>query len=186
VKLTSRLPARSLKLAAATALVAFGLGGPVSAAGPQLQIPDFSHLRGKAVETVDVTLDGFLLKLAKSFARADGGQDEALALLNDIDSLRVRSFDFDEDDAYSRADVEAVRQQLSAPGWSALAQVHKREPKSTVDVFLNTDDGKVLGLAVVASEPRSFTIVNIVGRIDIDKLAKLEGQFGIPRVHTEE
>ena len=42
--------------------------------------------------------------------------------------------------------------------------------------------GKILGLAVIASEPREFTIVNIVGSIDIDKLAKLEGQFGIPRV----
>jgi hypothetical protein len=184
--LTSRLPARSLKFAAATALVAFGLAGPVLAAGPQLQIPDFSHLRDKAVETVDLTLDGFLLNVAKAFARADSGQDEALAILKDIDSLRVRSFDFDTDGAYSRSDVEAVRQQLSGPGWSALAQVHKREPKSDIDVFLNTDNGKVLGLAVVASEPRSFTIVNIVGRVDIDKLAKLEGQFGIPRVHTEE
>ena len=35
---------------------------------------------------------------------------------------------------------------------------------------------------MIASEPREFTIVNIVGSIDIDKLAKLEGQFGIPQV----
>lgn len=175
-----------MKKFAAPILICLALVGPALAAGPQLQIPDFSHLRDKAVETVDVTLDGFLLNVAKTFARADGGRDEALTILQDIDSLRVRSFDFDSDDAYSQADVESVRKQLSGPGWSALAQVHKREPKSHVDVFLNTDNGKVLGLAVVASEARSFTIVNIVGRIDIDKLAKLEGQFGIPRVHTEE
>lgn len=177
MKLTFSLPA--------WAAAALCLSGAVQA-GPQLQIPDFSHLRDKAVETVDLTLDGFLLKVAKQFARADGERDQAMAILQDIDSLRVRSFDFDSDDAYSRADVEAVRRQLAGPGWSALAQVHKREPKSDIDVFLNTDDGKVLGLAVVASEPRSFTIVNIVGNIDIDKLAKLEGQFGIPRVNDAE
>jgi hypothetical protein len=182
VKSTFRLPA----WAAAIALATLAVITPALAAGPQLQIPDFSHLRDKAVETVDLTLDGFLLRLAKKFAHSDGEHDEAMAILQDIDSLRVRSFDFDSDDAYSRADVEAVRRQLTGPGWSALAQVHRREPKSDVDVFLNTDQGKVLGLAVVASEPRSFTIVNIVGDIDIDKLAKLEGQFGIPRVHTEE
>jgi hypothetical protein len=177
--MTSSLPALA-------ALAALALATPTLAAGPQLQIPDFSHLRDKAVETVDLTLDGFLLSIAKQFARADDSRDEALTLLQDIQSLRVRSFDFDSDDAYSRADVEAVRRQLTGPGWSALAQVRKREPKSDVDVFLNTENGKVRGLAVVASEPRSFTIVNIVGSIDIDKLAKLEGQFGIPRVSSHE
>ena len=61
-------------------------------------------------------------------------------------------------------------------------QVHKREPQEDVDVYVNMDGDKILGLAVIASEPRDFTIVNIVGNIDIDKLAKLEGQFGIPKV----
>ena len=182
MKLTHSLPA----LAAITAIAALGLCGPAFAAEPELQLPNFSHLRAKAVESVDVTLDGFLLRLARQFARAEGESDEALALLEDIKSVRARSFDFASDDAYSRDDVDSVRKQLSAPGWSSLAQIHKREPQSDVGVFLNTDDGKVLGLAVVASEPRSFTIVNIVGNIDLDKLAKLEGQFGIPRVSPEE
>ena len=173
-------------LAAIAAVAALGLAAPVLPAEPELQIPNFSHLRAKAIDSVDVTLDGFLLKVARQFARADGQGDAALALLDDIKSVRVRSFDFDSDDAYSRADVDSVRQQLSAPGWSALAEVRHRREKSDVGVFLNTDNGKVLGLAVVASEPRSFTIVNIVGNIDLDKLAKLEGQFGIPRVSTEE
>jgi hypothetical protein len=53
-------------LAAATAL-AFPLVG--AAAGPQLQIPDFSHLRSRAVDSTDITLDGFLMNIAKKFAR---------------------------------------------------------------------------------------------------------------------
>jgi hypothetical protein len=182
VKLTHSLAA----IAAATALV-FPL--TTVAAGPELKIPDFSHLRGKAVDSVDINLDGFLMNVAKKFAAADSGddeRDEALAILSDIKSLQVRNFEFDSDDAYSSADVEKVRRQLSAPGWSPLVQAHQRDPKSDVDVFINTADGKILGLAVIASEPRSFTIVNIIGNIDIDKLAKIEGQFGIPRVSQDE
>jgi hypothetical protein len=38
------------------------------------------------------------------------------------------------------------------------------------------------GLAIIASEPREFTIVNIVGSIDLAKLHRLEGKFGIPRL----
>lgn len=171
-------------LAACTALAFPVTGG---AAGPQLRIPDFSHLRSRAIESVDITLDGVLLNLAKKFAAADDGdRDEAIAILSDIKSLRVRNFEFDSDGAFSRADIDSVRQQLSAPGWTPLVQSHKREPQEDVDVFINIDNDKIMGMAVVVSEPRSFTIVNIIGSIDIDKLAKIEGQFGIPKVSQAE
>ena len=173
-------PRTALALAACAA---FLLPLPGSAAGPQLKIPDFSQLRGKATESTDITIDGILLSLAKKFAASDEeGDKEALSLLSDIKSVRVRSFEFDSDDAYSRADVESVRSQLSAPGWNAIVQSHKREPKEDVDVYLNMDGDKIKGVAVVSIEPRSFTIVNIVGSIDIDKLAKIEGQLSIPKV----
>ncbi len=172
-------------LAAIAASATLLLATPGMAAGPQLKIPDFSHLRGKAADSVDITLDGFLLRLVKNFAAKDDSGDEVLSILSDIKSLRVRNFEFDSDDAYSRADIDSVRKQLAAPGWSALAQVHKRDEQEDVDVYVNTDGEKSLGLAGVASEPRSFTIVHIVGNIDIDKLAKIEGEFGIPRIGAD-
>ena len=175
----------SYSLAAIAASATLLLAAPGMAAGPQLKIPDFSHLRGKAADSVDITLDGFLLRLVKNFAAKDDSGDEVLSILSDIKSLRVRNFEFDSDDAYSRADIDSVRKQLAAPGWSALAQVHKRDEQEDVDVYVNTDGEKILGLAVVASEPRSFTIVHIVGNIDIDKLAKIEGEFGIPRIGAD-
>lgn len=170
---------------ATAALLLAGLALPAigNASGPELRIPDFSHLHARARDSVDFTLDGFVLRLAKHFAAEDG--DEDAQILQDIKSVRVRNYEFDSDDAYSRADVDAVRKQLNGPGWSALATVHHREPREDVDVFLNTDNGKILGLAVIASEARSFTIVNIVGNIDLDKLAKISGDLGIPKVATE-
>ena len=126
------------------------------AAGPELRIPDFSHLASRARDSVDVTLDGFLLRLAQKFAAADGEDDEELSILRDIKSVRVRNFEFDADDAYSKDDVESVRRQLTGPGWSPLAQVHRRQSQEHVDVFLNMSGDRILGLAVIASEPRSF------------------------------
>jgi hypothetical protein len=38
------------------------------------------------------------------------------------------------------------------------------------------------GLAVIVAEPRSLTVVNVVGRIDLEKLGALAGQFGIPHL----
>jgi uncharacterized protein DUF4252 len=170
------------RILAAVAALAFPLA--TLAASPELDIPDFSGLRGRAVESVDVTVDGFLMRVAHKFAEAS--DDEEMKLLSDIKSVRVRNFEFDSDGAYSTADIDAVRRQLSAPGWSPLAQVHKRDPQEVVDVFVCTEDGKILGLAIIASEPRSFTIVNIIGGIDMEKLAKLDGKFGIPKMDVEQ
>ena len=83
---------RFLPALAAAAALGFPLLG--AAAGPKLQIPDFSHLRSKAVESTDITLDGLLMNLARKFAAADhDGDDEALSILSDIQSLRVRNFE---------------------------------------------------------------------------------------------
>ena len=47
------------------------------------------------------------------------------------------------------------------------------------------DHDQAVGLAIIASEPRQFTIVNIVGAIDLDKLHRLEGQFGVPKLDID-
>ena len=47
------------------------------------------------------------------------------------------------------------------------------------------ENNQAIGLALIASEPRQFTIVNIVGAIDLDKLHKLEGQFGVPKLDID-
>jgi predicted nucleotidyltransferase len=92
----------------------------------------------------------------------------------------VRSFKFDEDHAYSKADVDAVRRQLDGSHWNAIAQIHKREPREDVDVYICMEDGKPCGITVIAAQARELTFVNIVGSIDIDRLAQLQGEFGIP------
>ena len=175
---------RSLALLAAAALALPAHGAD---ANPELRIPDFNHLRSRAVDSVDVTIDGFLMRIARKFAAKaaegeDGPEAEALGLLDDIKSVRVRNFKFDADGVYSKADIDSIRKQLSGPGWSALAQVRKRASEEDIDVYLFIEDDRIKGLAVVASEPREFTIVNIIGSIDPDKIASLGGQFGIPQL----
>jgi hypothetical protein len=175
-----------IALAAASALsvpAAFG-------ANPELKLPSFSHLSGVASDSTDITIDGFLLRIAKKFAKADHDMDPqgaaAMDLLQDITSVRVRNYTFDSDNAYSRTDIESVRKQLRAPGWSSLVTVHKRDGRENVDVYVCLEDDKVKGLAVIASEPREFTIVNIVGSIDLARVSQLGGEFGIPQLEQDD
>jgi len=110
-------PRLLIALAACAALL---LPMAASAADPELKLPDFTSLRKNAVDFTDITIDGMLLRIMKKFAADD--DEEAAQILTDIKSVRVRAFEFDSDDAYSPADVDTVRKQLSAPGWSAVVQ----------------------------------------------------------------
>ena len=125
------------------------------------------------MDSVDVTLDGFLMRIAsRPWPRRTDSGDEGLEAAPGHQVGAGRNFTFDADDAYSKADVDSVRKQLAGPGWSALVQVHKREDQENVDVYICMEGDKIKGLAVIASEPREFTIVNIIGIIDIDKIAQ--------------
>ena len=45
--------------------------------------------------------------------------------------------------------------------------------------------GQISGLALLASDPKEITVVNIVGPVDLDKLSQLEGNFGVPELNIE-
>lgn len=160
-------------------LLLASLGFPflASAAEPigQLHLPSFTGLQSKASEVVDVTLGAWPLALASKFMNADDPQDaEVKKVLSGIKSIAVRSYEFDSDFVYSKDDVDAVRKQLSAPGWTQLAQVRKRDKAQEVDIYVALTDDQAKGFAIVASEPRKFTILNIVGSIDLEQIAKLQ------------
>ena len=183
--------AMTIAALAATLALALGAAAPdANAASPRIDIPNFENLRHVATDSVDITIDGALLKLAKHFARKaaqDDGDDAdddraALEVLQGVQSVRVRSFKFNEDNAYPMSDIDAIRRQLDNPSWNRIVQVHKRDPQQDVDVFVCLEDGKARGVTVISAEPREFTIVNVVGDIDVDKFAKLEGKFSIPKV----
>lgn len=173
----------ALAAAAALALPATSFGRT-----PEFRVPEFAHLRAKATETVDVNVGGLLLSLARWVTRNERESDPELQILDGLKSVKVRSYKFDSDGGYSRADVDSVRNQLQSPAWSPMVQVHKRDQQEDVDVFICVEDDKTCGLAVIATQPREFTVVSITGNIDIDKLAQLEGEFGIPKLgdHAEE
>jgi hypothetical protein len=151
--------------------------------GPKLVLPDFTALTEKASESVNITLDPSMLALAGRFLDSNDPRDAAAKeVIKGLQGIYVRSYTFDADSAYKESDIDAVRAQLSAPGWNRLVQTRSRRTHASVDIYIMVSNNKAVGLALIASEPREFTIVNIVGAIDLDKLHKLEGQFGIPKL----
>src|SRR6267142_4049913 len=157
-----------------------------AAPNPRLVLPEFSALAQKATESVTITLDAALLAMAGRFMNGNDPQDAATReILKGLQGIYIRSYTFDKDAAYQQADIDAVRSQLSAPGWTRLVQTRSRKSQANVDIYIMVANNQATGLALIASEPRQFTIVNIVGAIDLDKLHKLEGQFGVPKLDID-
>jgi hypothetical protein len=159
------------------ALVALSVS---SAARPQtalIDIPDFSSLESKAKVCVNISLGPWLLHAAGLFLDTEEPDAAAVKkLLGEVQSVQIRSFQFDTDSAYSQADIEAVRRQLNAPGWTSLVQTHDRNSGEDVDMYMLIQNEQTRGFALIESEPRKFTIINIVGTINMSDLPKLSGQ----------
>jgi hypothetical protein len=157
-----------------------------AAPNPRLVLPEFAALAQKATESVTITLDAALLAMAGRFLNGNDPQDAATKeVLKGLQGIYVRSYTFDKAAAYQQADIDAVRNQLSAPGWNRLVETRSRKSQANVDIYIMVANNQATGLALIASEPRQFTIVNIVGAIDLDKLHKLEGQFGVPKLDID-
>ena len=173
-----------------TALIACLLTlAPVVTAKAQdsrLQMSSLDHLAAKASQTVDVNIDERLVRIAaKLLSDKDEDEREAKKLVTGLKGIYVKSFEFDNSGEYTQADVEAIRAQLRGPNWSRLVNVTSRK-EGNLEVYLLMNGEQIGGLAVLHTDEKELTIVNLVGPVDLDKLAKLEGQFGIPNLEIEQ
>jgi hypothetical protein len=146
--------------------------------------PGLDKLAAKAEESVDVTLDGAMLRLAARFL-SDKDSDEARAkkAISGLQSITVRSFEFAREGEYDPADVNAVRSQLQSPAWSRIVGAKSKTTGEDIDVYFKIDaKGQLGGVFIISAGPRELTIVNLTGTLDPEHLADLGGQFHIPAI----
>jgi hypothetical protein len=161
-----------------TACLALALPLLASADPPELKIPAFTDLQQKAVDSVNVSIDSMILGLAGHFMDDKSADDAQLKkTLQGLKAVQIRSYRVDSDYVYSKADLDAVRAQLAEPGWSRLVQVRDLSKSEDVDVYVALDQHIIKGVAIITSDPRKFTIVNVVGTIDVDQVAQLQKAF---------
>ena len=151
----------------------------------RLQMGSLDHLAAKASQTVDVNIDERLMRMAAKFlSDKDADEKEVKQLVANLKGIYVRSFEFELDGQYNAADVDVIRTQLRGPGWSRLVNITSKKD-GNLEVYLQLNGEQIGGLAVLHTDNRELTVVNLVGPVDLDKLAKLEGQFGVPELGIE-
>lgn len=166
-------------------LTLLGMAGLATAAAQEFhEMINFDALKGKAEETIEVNLDGNLLKLAMAFLD-DKNRDEAEVkkIIGGIKGIYVRSLRFEKDGGYSIADVDKIRGLMQGPQWAKAVNVQStKKDGDNVGVYVKTDGAQMQGLVVLAAHPKELTVVNIVGVIDPAQVRALGGKFGVPQV----
>jgi hypothetical protein len=148
----------------------------------KLELKNLEKLTDKAAEVNDVALDGALLHFASAILGKSDDPDAAQVndVIKGLKGIYVKNFEFDGPNQYSQADVEAIRSQLTGPQWQRVMTSHTRRTGERDEIYLFKEGDKVGGVVILVAEAKELTVVNIVGMIDVDKLEKLSGHFGIP------
>jgi hypothetical protein len=175
------------KLAPVLLLLLAGSAVTAQAQGPKLQMDQLDLLANRASQTVDVKLDERLLQTTWKFISGkDPGDAKIKEVLKGLKGIYVKSFEFEKEGEYSQLEVDSIMSQLNGSTWSKVLTVKSKKDGQNIGVYLNMLGDQINGLAVLSLEPKEFTVVNIVGPIDLDKLSELEGQFGVPDLGIEQ
>ena len=168
------------KVAAFAIFTIFCAAGSSSAQDPRIQTSSLDSLAAKAEQTVDVSLDAGMMRLAAMvFDKKDPDEMRVKQLVEGLKGIYVRSFEFDKEGEYATSDLDSIRTQLRGSAWNRLVNVSSKK-EGSVEIYLMSQGSQILGLAVLAYEPKEITVVNILGDIDLQKLSELEGNFGVP------
>ncbi len=152
--------------------------------GVQLDM-DLGHLDERAQEVVRVNLDGKSLQGGgKLLGIRKGVTEPVKKLLGGLKGIYVRRFWFGSKKAYSAEDVDSIRKQMKAPGWVPVIEVRDRNKTEAVSIYSYVEDEQVKGITVVSEEEQEFTVINIVGPVDLGTLSELGESIGLPAMNV--
>jgi hypothetical protein len=167
------------------AIVVFAVAGlPALGQGARIDISSIDY-SATAEETVEVTLDGPVLRMAAKFMRSESPGDREIAeMIEKLEGIYVKSFSFAEPGMWTSGDVEAIKAQIG-PLWQRIVNVKSRDGEN-VEIYFLPQGEQLAGIVIVATEDDELTVVNLVGPVDLDKLSRLENQFGIPAMGLDQ
>ncbi len=167
---------------ATIALGLAALAAPIFAQNSPLNIPPQieKDLAARASNVTEVTLGKNMLQFAAKFMNGKDKDDAAAQqLIQNLDGIYVRDYEFDKPGEYSLDQLEALRKAFEGPEWSTIVSDREKKTGETTYVMVKTVNGQNAGMFVFSAEPRELSIVLILGPINMDQLGELKGLGGL-------
>ncbi len=168
-------------------LLALGIFGSAAASlhaqpASLLENPGYLHLdevleNNQQYLKTEVYLKQYILRMVARVAAAE--EPEFAQMLNSIQLIRVMTFEYDQSGADNAEDsANKLLSHMNTGMWDTL--VRSRDEGNTVNISMQSNQEDIINaLAVVTWNEESMTVVNLVGEIDLDMLARLGEQFDI-------
>ena len=176
---------RNLKACLVLGVMALGtasFAGQAIAQNSQLPLPPpvEKELAARASNVTEVTLGKNMLAFASKFMNGKD-KDEAATrqLIEGLEGIYVREYEFDKEGQYSMEEIEKLRQYFETSEWSPIVHERERKTGQTTDVMVKLVNGESHGMFVLEVEPKELTIVLILGPIRMEDLSKLQGLSGL-------
>jgi hypothetical protein len=180
MKTKNRIAARTLQAAlililGLAAARAFAQESPLPAPPPVEK-----QLAARASNVTEVTLGKNMLAFASKFMDGKDDDDaEARKLIQGLDGIYVRDYEFDKEGQFSADEVEQLRKYFETSDWSPIVRERERKSGETTDVMVKLVNGETKGMFILTVEPKELTIVLILGPVKMEDLGKLHGIAGL-------
>ncbi|MGA3049073.1 MAG: DUF4252 domain-containing protein [Terracidiphilus sp.] len=168
-------------------IIAFVLGATVFAAPVMTQTtqlpappPVEKELAQRASNVTEVTLGKNMLAFAAKFMNGKD-EDEAATrkLIDGLDGIYVRDYEFDKEGQFSMDEIEQLRKYFETSEWSPIVRERERKSGETTDVMVKLVNGESHGMFILTVEPKELTVVLILGPVRMEDLGKLKGLGGL-------
>ena len=138
------------------------------------------QLAARASDVTEVTLSKSMLAFAAKIMNGKNDNDAATRrLIEGLDGIYVRDYEFDKAGEFSAEDVEQLRKQFETAEWSSLVKERERKTGESTDIMVKLVNGESHGMFILDVEPKELTIVLILGPIKMEDLSKLKGIGGL-------
>jgi hypothetical protein len=104
-----------------------------------------------------------------------GTDDATRQLIENLDGVYVRSYEFDKEGQFSAEQIEQLRKYFETGEWSPLVRDRDRKNGESSDVMVKLVNGESRGLFILDVEPKEVSIVLILGPIHMQDLHKVLG-----------
>jgi len=158
------------------------LAAPALAQNSPLPLPPpvEKQLAARASNVTEVTLGKNMLAFAAKIMNGKNNDDaEARHLIEGLDGIYVREYEFDKEGQYSKDEIDQLRKYFETSEWSPVVRERERKSGESTDVMIKLVNGESRGLFILETEPKELTIVLILGPIRMDDLSKLKGIGGL-------
>ncbi len=121
-------------------------------ASSPLQLPPQveKELAAKASNATEVTLNKDMLGFASKFMNNDDkNQAAANQLIQGLDGIYVRNYEFDKEGEYSMDDIQRLRQAIETPEWTPMVRDIERKGAEINDVMVKMVNGETKGMFIL-------------------------------------